>query len=788
MANIYYRRIFILYKDDTLEKPNSPLSFKHILTTDLEEMQDQIRVIREFDYSQVPALVSTPLTSEERKTIRTLPNEDSSGSSMYVLRSNSKSIKMSAKEEDYVWKDGIHHSRGVDIQLPVVSKDDSVIIVRKSTVDTPIVTWDPSSFLSEDELNAAQQQIFWNYQEVGAHLSFPELFNVYVGAADGIVPLGADKIIDASYFPEGIAPTGADLVADLEGVRLTEVGNVINTIPFAGYQVEWRDDLNKWIPSIAWGYTGIEDKVAGTIVRMRGWGWETSQHKLDHLDNVHAKRQHNNDGVEHFPRTGELIGWSTAGSEWTLAGSPINDPVAWTDPGDDWIPPYGDDPQSNDPNVEAASDRYNLHWRTDTGSWAFSTLLKDILDYTTYTWPNDYNKLGSLSDVYQYTETPYPGELLAWDKDNEYFRNYAYDTWNPNNHYKGSDTITDPDDPGYTGGFVLDDLDQWYGWPDGIDPDDGDNDNLYPGAGAGWMMYWDTSKYHNLQDPDDPPQGAWNVGLPFSWEPTVDLDNAEDDYVLKIVYNEETGKNEWRVEAYPLEEIGKVELGETAPKNLTYLVWSDVADAWVPRDLAGGTDTAAQVKWLQTDVAILKYWYAPFLRDNLEEKKWGVVRVPRDCVLTGFQMLQPRDGKTNFDPGGPGYTDLLGIPREMFNEDWYPGGVRLYKKTINWGTDYPADGGDDVPDTPADTITLISDEYDGSTERSGSNPGYDFFQWKMLDAYWRNYENPGGDGWLSLNISLVKDEQLLVEFVDSPYDPGPYDHMYQRAHCTWRIE
>lgn len=737
---------------------------------------------------------------------------------------------MSDELEDYVWKNGVHHTRGADIQLPVVSKDDSVIIVHKSAVTSPVVVWEASDYLSASDLRTSAAQILWANHEIYARVERPNIFNVYIGQKTGIVSTGEDGIIAASYFPAGIAPTGAALVADLDGVRLQEVGNVVNTIPFAGYQVEWRaGDLDKWKPSVAWGYTGIESKPEGTIVRKRINIYETEQTKFNHLGNVHSKRQYFGDGIEHFGRTGDMIGWFPSTSKWELTGSLIaTTDIPWTDPGDTWYEPYGSIATENDPNVETPNDRYNLHWETSTGKWEFSTLLKDILDYNTYTWPNDYNKLASLQDVAEYVlrpgdTTPVPGQLLTWDKPQQSFRNYSYDTWNHSNVYAGSATITDSDDDGYSGGYTLDNLHQWYGWPDSVDPDDETDDTLYPGAGAAWMMYWDSTLYQKHQDPDtEDPHGAFNIGVPMSWEPQVKIDmlTAPDNSMLKVGTNSSTGDREWKLEPTLLSELGKV-TSVTAdgfpPSDGTYLVWVTSDDSWHPRDVVGGPQTAAQVKYLDTSLYRLEADNGVLDNTMVSSKLWGTNRVPRNCTLTGFSCLQPKDGYDS-DSGqptncGPGYTitDNGGVPPadppqgsgvmgldylyrrdvgpdavEDYHQYWRPGGVRLYRKRIDWGDD-PGDG-EDYPDYPADEIALISDAFDGSVERFSDDSYGEFTRWQLMDKWWRDNEN-SGDPWLSLNVPLVKGDQLLVEFVLSPYYTTGFGvSHYQRAACTWRIE
>ena len=841
MSSNFYRAVYRIYEDDNLKDPFKPLSFATLILLAGTPTQDEILVIREFDYATVPELVSTPLTPEERHTVRVLANSGTSGSTMYTIVDNR--IHMSANKEDYIWKNGVHHTRGADIQLPIPSKNDSIIITHKSSIVVPVVTWEATDYLTADDLDRNMSQIFWTNHEMFAHLDYPNLFNVLIGQKSGIVPTGEDGIIPVSYFPAGIGATGEALSADLDGVRLQEVGNVINTIPFSGYQVEWREgDLDKWKPSVAWGYTGIENKPAGTVVTKRVGIYATAQTKLNHLGNVHAKRQHFGDGTEHHPRTGDMIGWFPSTSKWELTGSLVaTTDIPWTDPEDtslptykEWYPPYGSvhyDDGANDPNVDIPNDRYNLHWRTSTGKWEYSTLLKDILDYYTYIWRDNKLSVGSFKDftypvpptwINQWgVETPVPGQLAAWDASEEHFRNYSYDTWDHPNVYGGSATITDPDDSGYTGGYTGDDLYQWYGWPDSVDPDDDDDDTLYPAAGAGWMLYWDSTLYGRFQDQDtEEPKGAFNVGLPLSWLPEIKTDmlTAADGALLQWKPNE-AGETVLRLGPFLLEELGKVVVGTAVgqqPLDGTYLVWADNGDGWYPREVEGGIASTRTAKYLDTVV----HKTTSASNNNHVNKMWGTSRVPRDCILKGFCCLQPKDGAINsgdqiFTDCGPGYPNdnpfsddippisspvgsaVLGhdytYDRQTgwdtvgrYFDGWIPGGVKLYRKRFNWGDD-PFDG-EDYLSHPADDLTVLSNAYDGTTSRYADDSNGEFTQWVLLDRVWRNSQ--GGDPWLAFDIFLNKDDYLLVEFIDSPYfqDPVVYGTQYQRANCIWKIE
>jgi len=144
------------------------------------------------------------LTTEEARTIYTLPNADSSGSSMYTIDPANKKIHFSDNAGDYIWQDGIHHSRGYDIQLPIISSDDDLVLVRKTPAMNRIQIWEKDEALRSSLMNPSISQILFLNQEYLERVQHSSLNPFITGSRNGYAPLDGDTTVPRKFFSDSI--------------------------------------------------------------------------------------------------------------------------------------------------------------------------------------------------------------------------------------------------------------------------------------------------------------------------------------------------------------------------------------------------------------------------------------------------------------------------------------------------------------------------------------------------------------------------------------------------------
>jgi hypothetical protein len=156
-------------------------------------------------------VIGTPLelTSKEAETIYTLPNEDSSGSSMYSLEAISKTITFSKESDDYIWKDGVHHDRGEDIQLPIITDDDNLILRRKTPAVSLIQTWTTDDALGSKLMNQNLAQILFLDTEFIKRFIDTSLRPFKLGTGNAYTPIEYDSnddlVVLQKFFPDSIS-------------------------------------------------------------------------------------------------------------------------------------------------------------------------------------------------------------------------------------------------------------------------------------------------------------------------------------------------------------------------------------------------------------------------------------------------------------------------------------------------------------------------------------------------------------------------------------------------------
>ena len=203
------------------------ISYNSLSLGEHESHQDQLIVYRLFDFSLVfplndytPSsdLVSSRPNVDELRTIYSLPNSDSAGSSMYTVDTASHEIVFSTDSSDYLWKgEGVHHNRtnisgfDYDIQLPVVSEGETVRVIKKSAIAVVFHVFDATDELKAVHLNTCRIQITNLLNEALLERKFPAL-DIIVGQPGGRCPLDSDAIIPVenlnTFYMKGLRATG----------------------------------------------------------------------------------------------------------------------------------------------------------------------------------------------------------------------------------------------------------------------------------------------------------------------------------------------------------------------------------------------------------------------------------------------------------------------------------------------------------------------------------------------------------------------------------------------------
>lgn len=209
------------YLEDSEETP-----IINIGLSDLYPEEEQIEVRRVFDFDTIDELQSDPPTAEEVRTLQTLRNTSKFGSPMYTVNETENRITFSTDPDDYVWKNGVHHTRGGDIQLNVWNSDtDTVIISRRSDSTKAKMVWTVGTKVTARSLNVQTEQMLNLAQELRSIELNPQYFDDSLGATSGVCPLDGNGVIPLKHIPIEIGGQGY-LHVDLNTYTISDLGNV----------------------------------------------------------------------------------------------------------------------------------------------------------------------------------------------------------------------------------------------------------------------------------------------------------------------------------------------------------------------------------------------------------------------------------------------------------------------------------------------------------------------------------------------------------------------------------
>ena len=291
--------------------------------------QDQLEVVRRFSWDDNDG--SRP-TAEELKTVYTLPYEKFSGSPMYIINEDDKTIQFSTVDANYVWKNGLHHSRGSDIDLQAWSEADSITIRRKTPTKSKDQVWASGSKMTAPRLNAQFGQLLNIAQEIRAFLLNPLEFDTYVGTRNGICPLDGNAKVSLQYIPYSLGGTGSDNAMDVSEVNLSAFANVSSDSPSSTkIHLIWDDTAGKWTPNIPLTslVTNLSTASSGDILQWTGSVWSLVTFELDDMADIDISSSNR--------VTGDLLYWDDTASRWknTAWGSSDapseNDVLMWVD-------------------------------------------------------------------------------------------------------------------------------------------------------------------------------------------------------------------------------------------------------------------------------------------------------------------------------------------------------------------------------------------------------------------------------------------------------------------------
>ena len=154
--------------------------------------KDEIIVVRKFASTSV----SPSITAGEAWSAYTLPNLNTSGSSMYSMAGSTATF--SAAAADYTWTVSMS-GRAADVVLPVLAAADSVYFVRRVHNLDRLVNWTSGAKVSSKNLNIGTEQILAISQELMTYFKNFHTINPSIGRPNGIVPLNSLGVIDAAY-------------------------------------------------------------------------------------------------------------------------------------------------------------------------------------------------------------------------------------------------------------------------------------------------------------------------------------------------------------------------------------------------------------------------------------------------------------------------------------------------------------------------------------------------------------------------------------------------------------
>jgi len=236
----------------TEDSSDPPVPITDINLSDLEPVEDQLEVMRLFDFEAMNEFSINPPTPTELGSLYALPSTGPSGSPMYTVDTVNKRITFSTTESDYVWLNGYHHTRGGDVQLPIINTLLDTIIIRRKTVSSrPRMTWTPGTKITARSLNVQSDQLLSLAQELRTTQLNPILFDHSIGAPYGVCPLDGNGVIPLKNIPT-VLGGGGILFVDLSGNVIGDLGDVNETItPDDGFILTWNAESDEgpiWEP------------------------------------------------------------------------------------------------------------------------------------------------------------------------------------------------------------------------------------------------------------------------------------------------------------------------------------------------------------------------------------------------------------------------------------------------------------------------------------------------------------------------------------------------------------
>jgi hypothetical protein len=455
--------------------------------SDVYTDQDQLEVIRIFDTTTVPTLVTDPPDGGERESMYILKNAASSGSPMYTLDTANKKVVFNTDTSNYLWLSNTHHNRGLNVQLPVIDPvSDTVIIRRRTPSLVPQMTWTGGAKVTARGLNAQADQMLNLVQELRTYELNPVLFDFRRGAPNGICPLDANGVIALKYISEQLGGQGVlavdlsdSVIEDLKDVDIDEASLV------DGHVLTWDNPTQNWTNVEPLSKTlDLSTTTNQQVLKWTGSTWDLDLLSLEQVGNV--------DITLSSLETSNIIYYDAASSTWKNSGVVLHEGSLTND--------------------------HVLTWNYSLGKW--ESKVRPDITYEVFTLSS--TSVYTLADVAQSTQATgvVEGDVLAWFDNTDFphtWRDKSLDTWDLNNIWRGDADITDPTQPGYSGGQEFAALFNYYK--------------------KGWVMFWDPDL--SQKDTYGTVRGSFHAAPIFAGPryedgtPHCDFANASNNWVIK---------------------------------------------------------------------------------------------------------------------------------------------------------------------------------------------------------------------------------------------------------------
>ena len=342
------------------------------------------------------------------------------------------------------------------------------------------MTWTAGSKVTAQSLNVQNEQVLFLLQELRTIELNPITFDLSIGAANGICPLDANGVVPLSHISSQLGGSGT-LSVDLSNANVEDLKDVdINESTRAeGDVLTWDNTLQLWVNAQPFSKLfNLSAAETQSVLVWNGSGWDLRKLVFTDFSNL--------DVVEASLATSNILYYESSSETWKASGV-----------------------------VGTLTDNHVLTWDTTLGKWNAKVrpdITYEVFDMST-------KKLEDLEDVF-YESVTYEGDLIAWfGGTTNSWRGKSVDTWDLNNMWFGDDDITDPTEPGYSGGFQGAQLWKYYE--------------------KGWVPFWEFPLYQKDGDWHPTGRGAFNVGPIFSGgryddrTPHCDFENAANNDVIK---------------------------------------------------------------------------------------------------------------------------------------------------------------------------------------------------------------------------------------------------------------